>query len=652
MAPEQLVRHITFAGTSLEGGEARIAPEAQIPERDVEMAIDEDHTTLPPAQAHCKGCPPPCHPGRMDHCERRLPASEEQTMASARRRLLAASVFACFGSVALALAAPAPDEIPAEATWVFFTDKGLASPAEERAALAEVRASLTPRALDRRAKVRGQAPVDLRDVPVCEDYVEHVLAIGTRLRARSRWLNAISVTATPFQRAAIEMLPFVGRTQLVAKGRRDPVEVVPVEKRREGAMAHPRGARSLDYGECASQILPIQVDQLHDAGYSGAGVLVCLLDTGFLRVHDALLSVDVVAERDFIQEDSVTSNQPGDATNQHNHGTYVLSLIAGWDPGNLIGPAYGASYLLGKTEDVSDETPVEEDYWVEGAEWADSLGADIISSSLGYKDWYTYPDLNGNTAVTTIAADLAVANGIAVLTSAGNEGDDPWYYVLAPADGDSVLAIGAVDSAGVVTDFSSHGPTYDGRTKPDLCAMGEGNLIALVLDPSGYGRGSGTSLSCPLAGGVAALLLEAHPDWGPLELREALRETATRAATPDNDYGWGIVQAWAAHGYSTQTPQTTPQLAGAHLWAFPNPASESARLQYELPFASSDAGLSIYDVAGRRVLVLARPGTLAAAGSLLWDGRDAAGRYLATGVYFARLETAAGVLSRRVVRIR
>ncbi len=590
-------------------------------------------------------------------------------MAGAHRFLLAPSALAGVGfalallaaagvlagtaatATAGAASAPAPAERQAEPTWVFFTDKGLATPEAREAALAAVRQTLTPRALARRAKVRGVDPVDLLDVPVCADYVERVLGTGARLRAESRWLNAVSVTATAAQRAVIEMLPCVARTQPVARGRRDPVEVVPVKTRGEEEDAA-RGSRSLNYGECASQILPIQVDQLHDAGYSGAGVFVCLLDTGFLRIHDALLSVDVVAERDFIQGDSVTSNQPGDADNQHNHGTYVLSLIAGWDPGNLIGPAYGASYLLGKTEDVSDETPIEEDYWVEGAEWADSLGADIISSSLGYKDWYTYPDMNGNTAVTTIAADLAVANGIAVLTSAGNEGDDPWYYMLAPADGDSVMGIGAVDSTGILADFSSHGPTYDGRTKPDVCAMGVGDLIALVSDPSGYGRGNGTSFSCPLVGGVAALLLEAHPTWGPLELREALRETATRATTPDNDYGWGIVQAWAAHGISTASPPPIAQLAGARLWVSPNPVWESARIGFALPAECRNAELALYDVAGRRVRTLASPGTLTGTGSLIWDGRDEAGRLLATGIYFARLRAGAGVLTARVVRIR
>jgi subtilisin family serine protease len=465
-------------------------------------------------------------------------------------------------------------------------------------------------------------------------------------------LNAISVMVTAEQRAAIESLPFVMRTEPVARGRRDPVEVTPVETASQGGGAV-RGLRSLDYGDCVSQIVQIQVDQLHDAGYSGAGVLVCLLDTGYLRVHDALDSVEVVAEWDFINDDGVTSNEPGDDEAQHNHGTYVLSLIGGWDPGHLIGPAYGASYALGKTEIVGSEISIEEDYWVEGAEWADSLGADIISSSLGYKDWYTYEDLDGNTATTTIAADLAVGNGIAVLTSAGNEGNDPWYYVLAPADGDSVMAIGAVDSLGVIADFSSHGPTYDGRTKPDVCAMGIADLVALPWDPTGYGRGGGTSFSCPLVGGVAALLLEAHPDWGPLELREALRTTATRAGAPDNDYGWGIVQSWAAHGYPTAAPQPIADFAGADLWVSPNPAAGIAHIRYALPATDASAELVIYDVAGRRVRTLASGfGSVAAAGSLTWDGRDDAGRRLATGVYFARLRGRSGERTARIVRIR
>jgi subtilisin family serine protease len=472
------------------------------------------------------------------------------------------------------------------------------------------------------------------------------------VRVVSRWLNAVSVEAEPAALERIRALPFVASVRPVASrpaGRRLAEPVQPAPQREAPS---PEDLRTLSYGDCSSQILPIQVDQLHDAGLSGAGVLVCILDTGFLRTHDCLDSVQVVAEHDFVQGDGVTSNQPGDEPGQHNHGTYVLSLLGGWDPGHLIGPAYGATFALGKTETIASETSVEEDWWAAGAEWADSLGADVLSSSLGYKDWYTYADLDGNTAVVTIAADLAVANGIAVFNSAGNEGDDDWFHVIAPADGDSVVAVGAVDSLGAIASFSSHGPTADGRTKPDVCAMGKGNLVALPSDDHGYGRGSGTSFSNPLVAGVAALLLQAHPSWTPVQLREALRTTATRAGSPDNTYGWGVVQAAAAAAAATSAPGPPEPIPGARMWATPNPCRGETAIRFELPPSRGPVDVTIHDVAGRRVRTLAADVVPAASGRFVWDGRDDDGRPVPAGVWFARIDGPAGTVSTRVVTLR
>jgi subtilisin family serine protease len=535
------------------------------------------------------------------------------------------------------------------AYWVFFRDRGSFAAPTEREAIDSARAALSPRALARRAKVG--APLDLLDLPPAGAYAEAVRSTGARLRVTSRWLNAVSVEADDVQVAALRAMPFVAEVRRVAARPNRPRLAAPVEPvpRRIPLGAEPR-PRSLDYGACASQILPIQVDQLHDAGYSGAGVLVCMLDTGFLRTHESLDAVDVVAEHDFVQGDGVTSNQAGDDPGQHNHGTYCLSLLAGWAPGDLIGPAYGASFALGKTETISSESPLEEDWWVAGAEWADSLGADVISSSVGYKDWLEYEDLDGNTAVVTIGADLAVASGICVINAAGNEGDDPWLHVIAPADGDSVIAAGAVDSLGVIAAFSSRGPTFDGRTKPDVCAMGKGNLVALPSDDVGYGRGSGTSFSAPLVAGVAALLLEAHPNWGPIQVREALRTTADRASAPDDDYGWGVVQAADAVNAATTAPSVAPPARGV-LLASPNPSRDVTTLRFSVERGAAPSAVTIHDVAGRLVRTLPVGPSDRAAGALTWDGRDEAGRPVASALYFARARGGeAGVA--RIVRLR
>jgi hypothetical protein len=212
----------------------------------------------------------------------------------------------------------------------------------------------------------------------------------------------------------------------------------------------------------------------------------------------------------------------------------------------LIGPAFGADFALAKTEIKLSETQIEEDNWVAGVEWADDLGADIVSSSLGYQDWYTYEDMDGNTALCTIAADLAVSKGIVVVNSAGNERITTWYHIIAPADGDSVIAVGAVDLQGGLASFSSAGPTFDGRIKPDVVARGVQTYCAWAN--GGYGGASGTSLSAPLVAGVCALLLEIHPDWTPIQVREALWHTASQADDPDNLYGYGIANAAEASG--------------------------------------------------------------------------------------------------------
>jgi predicted GH43/DUF377 family glycosyl hydrolase len=368
-----------------------------------------------------------------------------------------------------------------------------------------------------------------------------VLSSGARHRANSKWLNAISVEADRDQIDRIAGLPFVRAIDRVLSFKRE-VFV----NRPDGVFEGGRG-RSLDYGPSYGQIHQIAVDPLHDLGYSANGVIVLMLDTGYNLDHESLDDIDLIDEWDFINDDSVTQNEAGDPPDQHNHGTYTLSALGGYHPGQLVGPAYGASFLLAKTEDTSMEEPIEEDWWVEGLEWGDSLGAQVVSSSLGYTDWYTYEWMNGDSCVTTIAADIAAQNGIVVCNCMGNEG---WYpgALLAPADADSIIAVGAVDSNGDLANFSSTGPTYDGRIKPEVCAQGVNTYCASPYDSDEYFQVGGTSLSTPLIGGSAALLLEVHPEWTPMEVREAMITTASQAGEPDNYYGWGIANIFEASG--------------------------------------------------------------------------------------------------------
>ena len=438
--------------------------------------------------------------------------------------------------------------------WVFFTDKGIFSEDQLARALQTAESRLLDRARRRRAKVRTDKLVDFLDLPVRDEYRQAILSVGVKHRTTTRWFNGISVSATPDQIMHIAQFPFVRSIQLVKKGRRSPVpDGWDYEK------LSPQEVQT-DYGYSYDQLQQINVPAVHEMELHGEGVLICILDTGYYKDHECFQAMIIedrlIAEWDFINNDGETQNEDGDYTSQHNHGTYTLSTLGGQRDSVLYGPAYGADFLLAKTEDITSETPVEEDYFVAALEWADSLGAEVASSSLGYIDWYTYEDMDGNTAITTIGCDIAAHNGILVCTAAGNEGPLPWPGIIAPADGYSVIAVGAVDGSGYIAGFSSWGPTYDGRTKPEVLARGVGTFCATTTDPSSYRTASGTSLSTPLVAGCAALILQAHPDWTPFQVREALMMTADNADNPDNHYGWGVVDVLAAIYYTPSAPDT------------------------------------------------------------------------------------------------
>ena len=427
--------------------------------------------------------------------------------------------------------------------WIYFTDKGIFSREAYRTSCNKVQEALSERAKGRRAKVNRK--VDFTDLPVRKDYVEAILNLGAQYRATSKWFNGLSAEIPVGRLEGIANLPFVREIQLVNRSRRKPIRI------QKDLNKVPPMQRSylLDYGPSLGQLEQINVPAVHDSGYTGEGVLVCILDTGYNLNHETFHHMDLIAEYDFINRDGNTANEPGDPLGQHDHGTATLSALGGASPGHLYGPAFGASFILAKTEDLSSETPVEEDFWIAAIEWADSIGADVASSSLIYLDWYMYEDMDGNTATITKAADMAAARGILVCNAAGNERDDDWFYIAAPADADSILACGAIDGDGFIAFFSSSGPSYDGRIKPEVVARGYTTYIAESNNPRGYYNCTGTSFATPLIAGAAALILEAHPDWTPMQVREALMETADRAENPDNLYGWGIIDVLAAINY-------------------------------------------------------------------------------------------------------
>jgi subtilisin family serine protease len=248
-----------------------------------------------------------------------------------------------------------------------------------------------------------------------------------------------------------------------------------------------------------------------------------------------------------------------------------MSSLGGFFEGKLIAPAFDVEFYLSKTEDGRTETPVEEDYWLEALEWMEAKGIEVLSSSLIYKpyddpnDDYNYKDMDGNTTVIVRAADMAAHLGIVVLNSMGNERQTDPPSIVSPPDGDSVIAVGAVDSAGIIAYFSSNGPTSDGRTKPDVVAMGVDVYTAksetITRNDSTYGYSSGTSFSCPITAGVCALILSAHPELTPMQVRDALRNTADKNNNPDNVFGWGLINAYEAVLYHGGFISNKPEIA-------------------------------------------------------------------------------------------
>jgi len=530
--------------------------------------------------------------------------------------------------------------------WVLFADKGLRTHAAYEDALRSVQTRMDARTLRRRRKVGAQLTSE--DLPVPAEYIGQVRESGVGVRATSRWLNGVSVRATRGQIERLVELAFVRSIEPVRKYRR--ARSTPSQKIRPKGMVLPM----VDYGPSYDQLAQIRVPELHDLGYTGGGVRICMLDSGFnYRGPLAFSRTKVVGEWDFVHGDSYVSDEPGQddadmgALSPGEHGAWTLSVIGGYREGELIGVAYDAEFLLAKTEDVDRERPIEEDYWIAGLEWADSLGADVVNSSVGYTEWedgtgYTYEDLNGDMARTTIAADLAASRGMVIVVSAGNEGNNVWKYLNVPADGDSVLAIGAVDETDYLASFSSTGPTSDGRIKPDLVARGVGVYCVDSEVSEGYQFRNGTSFSSPLVAGVCALLLEIYPKWGPAEVADALRRTAKDLGSsgPDTLYGWGLVDAFAASGLDQEEPVQGSEIV--FFDPFPNPSTGTTYFPIQLPDGGA-VSLEMFTVLGERVFRWDRtfyPGSYTRPDrAMAWDGRDRSGHPVGSGIYFYRLRS-------------
>lgn len=540
--------------------------------------------------------------------------------------------------------------------WVFFTDKGSSETLRDAVPTSVV----SERSVQRRLKVRPpENVVDYSDLPVEASYVQHVSQHVLAVRQRSKWFNAVSAQATASQIQQLETLPFVREIELVTRLKKD----YGVAESQENVISPTPLERTeslldLDYGAALGQVQQINVPAVHNTGNYAQDVVIAVFDNGFrLLTHEAFENMNIIATYDFVDHKvSVVPNNP--STSFGSHGVNTLSTIGGNKPGQLIGPAFGASFILVRTENDSSETPVEEDYWLAGIEWADSIGVDVTSTSLGYLDYdspypsWTWQNMDGNTTVITRAADMAAERGIIVVNSAGNNGSNASRNTLgAPADGDSVIAVGAVNPSGTRSSFSSVGPTTSipARIKPDVMAQGSSVRVASSTNPTGYTTSQGTSFSCPLAAGAAALILNAHPNATPMQVLGAMKATASNAASPNNQMGWGIINTLGAIDYLIANGvDESPETPHAYRLQqnYPNPFNPVTQIGFDLP-ETARIVLTVHDVLGRHVATVAEGTFEAGVHSIRFDASS-----LSSGIYLYRLTAGNFISDKKMVIVK
>ena len=448
--------------------------------------------------------------------------------------------------------------------WLLFLPAGLAA---QRPTASPV----LPRLLGRVQDTTISVWLFARPTASLDAISERAAAAGARVRVRSRWLHAVSADVPAAALRQLLQDPDLRRIQPLGRFKlRRPLPAPRIIAAPGAGPGDTCGVTPGDDPVLGPSEMPYR--QLHlrpltDQGIDGTGVRVGIFDTGFDTANPAFNGITITAQYDFVFNDSVVKDEPGtDVAGAQSHGTATWSLFAGDVPGRLHGIARGAQFLLAKTEDIRSETRVEEDNYVAALEWADSIGVDIVSSSLGYLSFdngfsYTPSQLNGDIAVTSMAAEMAAQRGILIVTAAGNDG--PGFRTLVtPGDADSILTIGAEDSLGSIAFFSSRGPTADGRLKPDF--TGPGVAICVVTGIGHVGREDGTSFATPLLAASAALVKQIHPTLLPMDIRATFRRTAKRAS-PDSTFGWGRPDVAAAAVFPSGVTATSPLPASGPL---------------------------------------------------------------------------------------
>lgn len=474
--------------------------------------------------------------------------------------------------------------------WIYFTDKPQAS-----YYLDNPQEILSQRALERR--LHQNISIELSDVPIHQPYITEIInTASVSVWAQSKWLNAIHIRGTLEAISSLAQLSFVENIEFADKSLNTSSKTILNNPKPTYNNKILNTQNNFSYGESFNQIELHNGHLLHEQGYTGNGKIIAVLDNGFIGVNTAT-PFDRLHNENLILGgyNFVTRNQ--NFYSGGDHGTRVLSTIGAYQENQLIGTAPNAQFYLFITEDINSESPLEESLWVEAAEVADSLGVDIINTSLGYNTFdnsnynYSYQDMDGNTAFITRGLNFAYAKGILCVTSAGNEGNQNWQYITAPADAQGSLTIGATNHTGEYASFSSIGPTADNRIKPDVVAQG---VYATTATPLGQIVGtSGTSFSAPIIAGLAACLWEAFPDLTNQELMQLIKESAHLYNNPSNQLGYGIPDFYQAY----QTLNNSPTSESLFL-LYPNPTTDFMFL--ETDYIGSIL-FQLFDVTGKKI---------------------------------------------------
>ncbi len=472
---------------------------------------------------------------------------------------------------------------------------------------------LSAKAIARRAK--QHIAIDETDLPVVPRYMDSVRLTGNVIVLdQSKWLNQVCIETTDSAALRkISSFSFVIKTQPVKRMEKRVNErdnFIARDKFKEqittisSVMTPPVGGNYYSYGNSYNQVHIHHGEYLHNKGFHGEGMLIAIIDAGFyhyktLPAFDSVnIKNQVIDTHDFVaNESNVNEDDP--------HGMMCFSIIAANLPGQLVGSCANANFLLYRSEDVSSESPVEEQYWIAAAERADSAGADVISTSLGYNTFdnpvfnYTYADMNGHTTPIAKAATIAARKGMIVLAAAGNEGNNSWHFITTPADADSILAVGAINASGTPAGFSSYGPSSDGRVKPDVASVGAGTAIS---DTSGsVSSGNGTSFATPNLAGLVTCLWQAFPDFTNMEIIKAVKKSSSIFNSPDNRIGYGIPDFQKAFDDLLQQrvlKNASAILGTQDIKIYPNPFKDNFSVLIK-PQNTSAGIFKLFDASGR-----------------------------------------------------